>query len=285
MSLFKQPLLHFLVLGALLFVVFEMTAGSGAESDTTIVVDRDRLLEFMQFRSKAFDAERFDYILENMPDDRRQELINEYVREETLYREALALGLDANDYIIRQRLVQKVEYLARGFDTPSEVDEAAFYQENRDRYLVPASATFTHVFVSFDNHPTRDAAREVASALYKELIAKAVTFSGALSYGERFAFHKNYVDRSQEFIASHFGQAFADELFTLPLQVWSPPVESAYGLHLVMISKRSEARTAEFDEVAQNVRFDAEQAAMRERTEEAIREITGRYDVVVKLQP
>jgi len=285
MSLFKQPLLHFLVLGALLFVVFEMTAGRGAESETTIVVDRDRLLEFMQFRSKSFDAERFDYILENMPEDRRQQLIDDYVREETLYREALALGLDANDYIIRQRLVQKVEYLARGFDAPAEVDAEAFYEANLDRYLVPASATFTHVFVSFDNHPTREAAREVASELYKELNEQEITFAGALSYGERFAFHKNYVDRSQEFIASHFGEAFAVELFQLPLQVWSQPVESAYGLHLVMISKRSEGRTAGFEEVAQNVRFDAEQAAMRKRTEEAIREITGRYDVVVDLQP
>ncbi len=283
MSFLKQPLLHFLVLGAFLFVVFEMTASSGTESDQTIVVDKERLLEFMQFRSKAFDAERFDYILENMPDDRRQQLINDYVREETLYREAVALGLEANDYIIRQRLVQKVEYLARGFDAATEVDAEAYYQRNLDRYVVPASATFTHVFVSYDNHPSREQARAVADAIRSELVTENVSFSGALSYGERFAFHKNYVDRSQEFIASHFGDTFAAALFTLTLNEWSEPVESAYGLHMVLISKRGEERTAPFEEVAENARFDAEQEALREQTEQAINEIISRYDVVVEL--
>ncbi|MBO6557697.1 MAG: peptidyl-prolyl cis-trans isomerase [Pseudomonadales bacterium] len=283
MSLFKQPLLHFLVLGALLFVVFELTVGSGAESDQTIVVDRERLLEFMQFRSKSFDAERFDSILENMPEDRRQQLIDDYVREETLYREAVALGLEVNDYIIRQRLVQKVEYLARGFDAATNVDAVAYYERNLDRYVVPATATFTHVFVSYDNHPTRDQARAVADAIRDELVAKDVSFSGALSYGERFAFHKNYVDRSQAFIASHFGEAFAAQLFSLALNEWSEPVASAYGLHMVLISKRGEERTAPFEEVAQNARFDAEQEAVREQTEQSIKEIISRYNVVVEL--
>lgn len=283
MTLLKQPLLHFLLLGALLFVLFELTAGRTDENNRTVVVDRERLLEFMQFRSKAFDEQRFNQILDSMPDERKRQLIDDYIREEVLYREALALGLEANDYIIRQRLVQKVEYLARGYETPRDVDVQAYYEENLSRYLVPASTTFTHVFVSYDNHESREQARQVLAGLRQELLSKNVGFAEALSFGERFPFHKNYVERTPEFVASHFGQAFADQVFSLPLNAWSEPIESAYGLHLVLISSRSEERAAPFEEVAQNVQFDAEQAAVRDQMETAIDEIADRYEIIIEL--
>ena len=280
MLILKQPLLHFLLLGGLLFLIFEFTARY--DDDDTIVVDRAGLMTFMQFRSRAFDASRSGTLLDDMPPEGRQRLIDDFVREEVLYREALALGLDANDYIIRRRLVQKVEYLARGFETPTDIDPEAFYQENPDLYIVPASVTFTHVFVSYDNHPTQERAQRVAEALRRELVEKNVSFAGALTHGERFAFHKNYVDRSQEFVASHFGTAFSERLFALPVEQWAGPVESAYGLHLVLIRQRSVERAANFAEVAQDVRYDAEQAAIKEQTEQAIRKILDRYEVVVK---
>lgn len=283
MAIMKQPLLHFLLLGALLFVVFEMTAGRGAEDERTVVVDRERLLEFMQFRSKAFDEQRFNQILDNLPEERRQQLIDDYIREEVLYREALALGLDANDYIIRQRLVQKVEYLARGFEAPADVDAVTYYEENLSRYSVPSTKTFTHVFVSFDNHESREKAQEIAETLRDELLSNDVDFAGALTYGELFPFHKNYVDRSEEFVASHFGDGFTEQLLTLPLNIWSEPIESAYGLHLVLISDRTDERMPSFDEVAGKVRFDAGQALMRERMDQAINEIADGYDVVIEL--
>ena len=114
MQIFKQPLLHFLVLGLLIFLLFEMTEKSSFDEGKTIVINREKLVDYLGFRSKALNKEQIESSLDTMPLEKVAELIKEYVEEESLYRESLALGLDLGDYVLRQRLVQKMEYLAQG---------------------------------------------------------------------------------------------------------------------------------------------------------------------------
>ena len=284
MKILKEPLLHFLLLGIGLFVLFELTASYQDQSEKLIGVDRPALLEYMQYRSRSFDG-RFEQVLDRMPEEEKTRLINEYVRQESLYREALAMGMDANDFIIKQRLIQKMEYLARGFDVP-QLDEAGlreYYDENIDNYYVDPTITFTHVFVSVDKHSTPEEARTEAVSRLETLRQDQVGFADAIGFGDRFPFHKNYVDRPENFVASHFGTGFAAEAFSLEPGSWHGPVESAYGFHLVLVSRRVEGSHAPIEEVMEQVRYDAQQDLAQSRTDEALDRIVDGYEVVIEL--
>ena len=284
-AIWKQPLLHFLLLGLLLFALFDLTARQGPDPDRTIRIDRTQLLSYMQYQARAFETGRFESLLDQMSEERRQALIADFVREEALYREAVSLGLEANDYVIRQRLIQKVEYLARGFEPPTEVDLENYYRKNQARYIIPAAVTFTHVFVNSDNYLSREVALAAARALLQELEAQQVNFADALKFGEPFALHRNYVDRTREAVASHFGEAFATAVFQADFATgeWLGPIESAYGWHLVLIGRRQQEGVAPFAEVAAKVRFDAEQAVMDKQAEAAIQKIIDGYELVLDL--
>ena len=111
MSILKEPLIQFFLLGLLLVVVFEFEGSPLEEDSKVITIDRDVLINHMQYRSKSFEYEKFDLMLEQLSPTQREKLLDEFIREEVLFREARSLNLDEKDYIIRQRMVQKVEYL------------------------------------------------------------------------------------------------------------------------------------------------------------------------------
>jgi hypothetical protein len=149
---FKQPLLHFLLIGLGLFLIYNFTGKKGSEEvdSRTVVVDKETLLTFMQYRSKAFNQEEFEGRLENMSDEELRRLIDDYIREEVLHREALALNLGKDDYVIRRRLVQKLEFINQGFTEGSlnlsEKDVRQFFEMNKQDYYSEPHVTFTHVF-------------------------------------------------------------------------------------------------------------------------------------------
>ena len=152
-QLLKEPLVQFMAIGLLLFGGERLlNSDDYADSQNNILVDDKVLTQFLQQQAKKFKPEQAKKALAAMSDDRRQRLVDDYVRGEVLYREALALDLDRNDPIIRRRLMQKMDYLAQGFydeiEPLTEDDLTAFYEANREDYRKPASATFTHVFVS-----------------------------------------------------------------------------------------------------------------------------------------
>ena len=114
--LLREPLVHFLAIGLGLFVLFDLVAPEDAGLDEkTIVVDRPALLTFIQFRSKAFNPDAAAARLDALSDAELERLVDDYVREEALHREALALGMDQNDYVIKQRLIQSLQFITNGF--------------------------------------------------------------------------------------------------------------------------------------------------------------------------
>jgi len=152
-KLIKQPLLHFLVAGILIFAGYQWSAPAVSDIENlekVIPVDRLALLNFMQFRAQAFQPELFSEQLDAMSESDLEKLIDDFVREEALYREALALGMDQGDYIIRQRLVQKVEFLLENMVNQSLVPDdaviASWFDERRSDYQIDAVYTFTHIF-------------------------------------------------------------------------------------------------------------------------------------------
>ena len=285
MSWLRDPLLHFLIGGGVLFLLYEWFA-TESEPGTlaqTIVVDREALLRFMQYRSRAFDAERFGARLDAMTSEQRQVLIDQYVREEALYREALALGLDREDYVIRQRLVQSVSFAAQGFapepEEPSGEALQAFYDTHREDYRMPATITFTHVFLDEDLRKPETAER-TARQLLADLQARKAGFSERPALGDRFPYHVNYVDRTRNLVTSHFGAPMTDELFLLPPDGrWRGPLRSVHGWHLVMITERADERIPELASIRARVTRDARQVALRRQVDDAIAAVVARYRV------
>lgn len=283
--LLREPLLHFLAIGLGLFVLFDLVAPEeDGVDEKTIVVDRPALLTFIQFRSKAFNPEVAAARLDGLSDSELERLINDYVREEALHREALALGMDQNDYVIKQRLIQSLQFITNGFVSAavdiSDEEVAEYYAANRDDYYVGPDITFTHVFFSSGLHGA-EAAQRLAETKLAELNGEQVPFSESMRHGDRFPYNVNYVERSEDFVGSHFGRAMAAELFALEPDDsrWYGPLESAYGYHLVLVTRRSDGFYPPLEEIADAVREDALRIKLDEQNERAVRAIVDTYEV------
>ena len=283
-KLLKDPLLHFVVLGLGLFLLYQLSDRQAGED--AILIDRDALLRHLQYQSVAFDRAQFELFLDDMSARETADLIVEAAREEILYREALALALDRDDYIIRSRLVQKLRYLAEGFasdaDSLGQEDIEAYFDENRDNYVLDPFITFTHVFFNAERRGW-DEARELAEAKLRELNDRPVPFDESSAHGDRFPYFVNYIERPPQLIASHLGGEMSDALFQFPADeaLWRGPFESRFGTHLVLIADQQPERMPSFDEVRDRVAVDAQAARDRDLTDAAIDEIVGRYTIVI----
>lgn len=288
-KIIREPLVHFLAIGLGLFVLYGAVAPEDAGLDSrTIVIDRNALLTFVQFRSKAFNPEIAASRLDALDEQQLKLLIDDFVREEALHREALSLGMDQNDYVIKQRLIQSIQFITNGFVTAavdvSDEDVAAYYEANKDDYYIDPYVTFTHVFFSSDRHGAGEA-RKLAEAGLVQLNENRVPFSESMRHGDRFLYNVNYVERTEDFIGSHFGQSMAAAIFELEPdnRTWQGPLESAYGFHLVMLSNRTNGSYPALSEIEGAVRDDALRIAINEQNELAVDAIVDTYDVQVNL--
>ena len=284
-KMLREPLVHFLALGLGLFVLFGLVASDEAAYDSkVIIVDREALLTFVQYGMRAFEPRAAAARLDNMSEEELDRLIGDYVRQEALHREAKALGVDKNDYIIKRRMIQSIEFVTDGFVTAAveitDEDVAEHYEANRETYYVSPSVTFAHVFIDGERR-SRDEAYAVANAKLEELNSDQVQFSDAPRHSDRFPFFVNYVERDAQFVASHFGPGMVQAVFELEpdASAWHGPYESEYGLHLVMLTRKAAGRYPELEEVADIVRAEAEREKIAEQKDKAIQAIVDTYEV------
>lgn len=283
----RDPLIHFLAGGALIFVASALLRGEGWQpsNDRQVIhVDKAALLKFMQYQSAAFRPDYFQRQLGALSPDQRKQLIDRYVQEEALVREAQAMGLDGVDYVIRQRLVQKMLYLiddTSGRSAPTDSELLRYYDAHKADYQGAGTITFTHVFI--DNEVAHPEGREQAArALKARLDARKAGFDDAPAYGDRFPYLQNYVDRAPDFIANQFGADFARAMLTLqPSPHWQGPLRSEYGWHLVLVTSRTASRTPSFEEVRGQVKDDVTEARTAQAREKAIADLLTHYDVRV----
>ena len=284
-SILRDPLLHFLVLAAGLFVLHELVVHPDEEDDNRrIIVDRAALLNFIQFRTRSFDLETAEQQLESFSETEIQFLVDDLVREEALAREARALGLDRNDYVIKRRLVQKLDYIARGFaDAAFEVTEQdleSYFDENKAEFYIEPRITFTHVFFRGSETGGAGAAERAAAALLR-VREDSAGFSDARNYGERFLYGLNFADRSRSLIESQFGTTMTESLFSgdVPVGEWAGPFESEHGAHIVLVANLMAGREPTLAEVRPQVTQQATRALVEQQAEEATEQIVQRYVV------
>lgn len=281
----KDPLMHFLVLGLGLFVLFDIVASDDAAYDSKVInVDRNALLTFVQYRSRAFQPQAAAARLDGMSDEELERLITDYVREEALHREALAFGMDKNDYIIKRRLIQSIEFITDDLATTTVdvSDDAvqAYFEANRDDYYIEPFVTFTHVFFDNEGHGREDSLA-LSTAKLADLNGQQVPFSDAPRHGDRFPFFVNYVERGPQFVVSHFGALMAEGVFALEPgdTTWHGPFESQYGAHLVMLTRKAKGRYPDLAEVEASVRDNVKREEIQAKKDEAIQRIVDTYEV------
>mgnify|MGYP000032117700 FL=1 len=287
----KEPLLHFLAMGLALFLIYEsLNPGSDEDNSSHILIDRDTLLTYMQVRAKAFNGEHFQQQLNAMPEPQRQSLINDYVREEVLYREAKALQLDKNDALARQRMIQQMRYVMQSMIGAAinltEEDLQKYQTLHADRYAEPATITFTHVFINADTR-SMDKAKSLAQQQLKTLNQEQIQFHQAPGHGDRFLYHRNYVQKEADLVASHFGEALQAAVFNLaPNETqWQGPFVSPYGYHLVLVTQQTPERHPAFNEVKARITQDLMRERRQQQVDATIKGMIERYEVTVALEP
>lgn len=284
-------MLHFLVFGLALFFAFSHSPANSPNStkNKTIVVTRQSLLTYMQYRNQAFNEEYFSQQLDTMNKQARQSMINDMVRDEVLYRQALAMHLEDNDYVIKRRLIQKIEFLTKGFITAgtklTKKDVQAYYMQHKSDYYQKPYATFTHVFFDYKLHSHKQA-MALAEKTLKQLNEKKVSFSQGVEYGDRFLYYTNYVQRAPGYIASHFGNKFTKAIFKLKPddKHWYGPFKSIYGVHLVMLTEKTPGHYPALSKIYDRVKDDAQQDLIHQKTEAAIEAIVKSYRVKISLK-
>ncbi len=268
--LLKDPLLHFVVLGGSLFAISYLQ-GDGGEAGPVPI--RINAVQVEQLRQSA--------ILFNGREPSRDELaalVEPFIRDEVMYREALALGLDVNDDEVRTRLIEKMRYLTEDLADPEPVSDEelqAFFDAEPARFEIPALVTFDQLYFS----PS-----ERGDALQADVDAALEALTGGADpegFGDSTPLRFQMDEAPREQVQVLFGAALTDAVFTMQPGAWTGPFESDFGLHLVRVVSRSEARQPAFDEVRDAVleRYAEDQ---RSRANDATyAEIRARYEIVV----
>lgn len=273
--LLSEPLVHFFVVGALVFGVYWWTHDAEPAADA------------QQIEISADDIRQLvvTWLAQGRPTPTREELqslIDQRVSEEVLFREGQALGLDRNDEIIKRRVSQKMDFLAAdvaSLQEPEKGELVAWYSTHSDRFAVPPRMTFRQLYFSPDRRGSN--AHGDAEAALKAIAGKPGDSSEVAAAGDSSALRKTYSNATPELMLKEFGPGFATELFKLEPGAWRGPIQSGYGWHLVWIDSIEPGRIPSFDEVDADVKTAWRDQRYVEIKQAALEEMRARYTIVV----
>jgi hypothetical protein len=273
-KIYKEPLFHFLIIGALIFVLFAI---AGEEENNPggnkIIVSTAEIERLSATWSKKWNRPPTETELKG--------LVDSYIKEEVYYREALALGLDQDDTILRRRLMQKMEFLSNDLAELNQPDEDAlnkYFLDNQEKYELPARVSFTHIYFSWDKRGVKvvEDAKSVLSGL---------SSLRAPELGDSFMMQYDFDQETPFEVERLFGKGFAEKLFALETNAWQGPIESGYGLHLVRISEKIDARMPELASVIDKVRTDYVFEQRQQVNREIYERFRERYEIVIEDTP
>jgi hypothetical protein len=274
MKFLREPLVHFLLLGAAMFVIYGLVSEEGGGKPGDIIVTQGTIDNLAAAFARTWHRPPADQELEG--------LIQDYIREEVLYREALALGLDRDDTIIRRRLRQKLEFIFEDVAAqaePRDEDLHAYLQAHPEAFAIEPRFTFQQVYLDSRRrgpHLTRDVDRLLAE------LQQLDDNANLAALGDAFLLPHHFERLSATEARKTFGDTFVAGLSTLMPGQWQGPVPSGYGVHLVAVSERTPARIPELAEVREAVRREWAHARRLEANETFVRSLLQRYTVTIK---
>ena len=270
-KIWREPLVHFLLIGAALFVFYEQTREPGSEAPNRIVMSSGQVEQLAANFERTWMRPATETELEG--------LIENYVRDEVFYREALAMGLDQSDPVVRQRMRSKLEFILEDLSSAEVADEVllAYLQEHPDKFRSPMQVSFQQVYVSPDGRTDLLADAETVLARLNEGAAPESLGDPALvSYAFTLATPAE-IERS---LGERFGRA-AVEL--VPGDDWVGPVLSTFGAHLVKVGERVDARLPELAEIRALVEREYVVERRNEIKDLAYAKLREGYDVTIEV--
>ena len=275
-SLSREPLVHFLVLGLVLFGAYSFLERDRSRdtSSTEIRLTQDDLAQLMMiFQSKW----------NRLPNQNEfNALVEERIREDVLYHEALALGLDKDDEIVKRRMAQKMEFLAEDMAAarePTSDELRSWFAQNTKLFAMPARLSFRHLYFSPDRRGER--ARDDAVKVLAKLAGEPQNSKLAVSLGDPFMFQDYYGDRTPQSVARDFGPEFAQAVSKLVPGSWHGPIESGYGWHLVFVDSLIPGRIPTFEEVEPDVKTAWLGTQKAKAWRKAYKKIRSKYTVLL----
>ncbi len=273
--LIREPLFHFLLLGAAIFFLAGRVRNASIGGGEKIVVTQSEMESMVMGFSRTW--------MRPPTQEEMQGLVDDYVREEVLYREARAMGLDQDDVIVRRRMRQKFEFLAEDLATdrsPTDLELEAYLQQHLDRFRKEPSFSFEHIFLSREKHGASTEAE--AKALLAELGGKNKDTIDIEKRGDTFLLPSRFEKTLAGETARLFGDNFATQLTTIELGEWAGPIESSYGLHLVRVDARVPGVAPPLANVRDSVLRDFLNDRRKQELDAQYSRLRARYTVVVE---
>lgn len=268
--LFKEPLVHFLLLALAIFAVYGLFNGAGAQQPGGIVVTAPKVEQMAALFAKTWQRPP-------TPDELKG-LIDDYVKEEILVRQALELGLDKDDTVVRRRLRQKMEFLADAqTPAPTEADLQAYLDAAPDGFRIDGTLAFQQVFLNAQRRG--EAVNRDAASMLEMLSADPDADYAAL--GDATQLPAELPLSSEASIGQTFGAGFADALAKAPVGTWTGPVVSSFGVHLVRVTGREPGRVPTLAEVRGEVVREWTNARRREFDDQRFAALLKNYTVTI----
>jgi hypothetical protein len=278
--LLREPLIHFLLIGALLFGLYGLmpSAGPATAASKQIRLSQGEITQLTLLFQSQWRRPPTPQELER--------LVENKVQQEILYREALAMGLDKDDEIVKRRMAQKMQFLAEDVAAarePTAAELKAWFEQNSARFAQPPRLSFRHLYFSPDRRGER--ARDDAQQALTKLTGEPADTKIAGALADPFMFQDFYRDRAPDYLAKEFGPPFALAVARLPPGSWQGPVESGFGWHLVFVDTLIPGRVPAFEEVEPDVRtaWLNEQKALA--WERAYKKMRAKYTVLLPAPP
>ncbi len=269
----KEPLLHFLVLGALIFVLYGLI-GPDAPSEDEIVVTRGQQEHLVTAFSRTWRRPPTQVEFTNIVDD--------WINEEVAYREGLSMGLDTDDTIIRRRLRQKLEVLAEDIVALAEPTEEMLEQhleENGEAYMLEPVYTLRQIYFNADE---RGLAVEQDAEQTLLVLQTDTGLTNPENLGDRLSIPHRFVAKREGELAGLLGRDFAEGLRNVDVGKWQGPVLSGYGLHLVFVEEFSPGRPMTLSEARRDIRRDWDNEQRIRAIERLYEELRGNYTITVE---
>ncbi len=269
-ALWKEPLVHFLLIGAVLFTVFELRQEEDSAEPNRILVDTGQVEQL---------AARFTRTRLRPPTDiELAALIEGHIREEVYYRQALAMGLDQDDAVLRQRMRMKLEFLLEDLAAevaPSDEQLTRFMRDHPERFREEPRLSFTQVFLNPDNH--QDLAADAM-----QMLTRLNNGVPPETEGDRTLLGQEYLLATQHEITRVFGDSFALQIVVLDPGEWTGPFYSAYGGHLVKVSAKQEERFPVLAEIRKQVERDYMVERRQELKDITYRKLREGYEIIIE---
>jgi parvulin-like peptidyl-prolyl isomerase len=269
-----EPLLHFLLIGAVLFFIYGIQNEGFVDDNKRIVISEADINRLIMLWGKKQLRPPTQAELDG--------LIEQQIREEVMYREALAMGLDQNDSIVRRRLAQKVEFISADLAAlvePTDEELADYLATHTDKFEVPARMSFVQLYFNTDKRGAQ--AEKDVLRLLDELKQTDSKVDIKIA-GDPFMMGQQHDHITEYGVSRLFGKDFSKKLFTLPTGDWQGPVSSGYGLHLVRIDDKTVAQQPELKAVRDKVRNEWLAQQRRIVNKSFYQSLRQRYEIVIK---